>query len=106
MWDERFQSNDQSLSASQPHMILEDRHFQLSSTVNGLGVSLFASWLVENELKRGVLVNPFVREFDTSFAYHLIVPSDNNPNPAVRQFCTWLIDACDQPNDSETTAQI
>jgi len=96
MWDEWYQFNELPLSGSQPQMMLEDRHFQLSSTVNGLGVSLFASWLVENELRRGVLVNPFGRTFDTSFAYHLIVPSDNDPLPAVRQFCSWLTDACEQ----------
>jgi len=94
MWEEWFVNNNQPLSVSQPQMMLEDRHFQLSSTINGLGVSLFASWLVKNELQRGDLVDPFGGAFDTAFAYHLIVPSDNEPLPAVRQFCAWLLDAC------------
>ncbi|MBY8977947.1 LysR family transcriptional regulator [Rhodobacteraceae bacterium NNCM2] len=94
MWEEWFAANRLQLSGSQPQMMLEDRHFQLSSTINGLGVSLFASWLVTSELANGDLVNPFGRAFETSFAYHLIVPKlDETPQP-VRQFRDWFLDIC------------
>lgn len=90
MWEEWFGSNGQHLPAWQSQMMLEDRHFQLSSTINGLGVSLFASWLVRGELARGDLVDPFGRVFDTSFAYHLIVPCDIQLSPVAEKFRLWL----------------
>lgn len=90
MWEEWFGVNGQHLPASQSQMMLEDRHFQLSSTINGLGVSLFASWLIESELERGDLVNPFGRDFETSFAYHLVVPNEIELSPAAEKFRLWL----------------
>jgi len=48
MWEEWLLLNGVKASATQTQMMLEDRHFQLSSTINGLGVSLFASWLVQD----------------------------------------------------------
>ena len=95
MWEEWLSMNEVKTSPTQAQMMLEDRHFQLSSTINGLGVSLFASWLVEDELKNGVLVNPFRRNFETSFAYHLIVPKGEKKSKSVEQFCDWMLKICD-----------
>jgi LysR family glycine cleavage system transcriptional activator len=91
MWEEWLVMNEVKASATQTQMMLEDRHFQLSSTINGLGVSLFASWLVQEELKSGVLVNPFGRNFETSFAYYLIVPKGEKLSKPVEQFCDWML---------------
>lgn len=90
MWDEWFERNCVPRSATQPQMLVEDRHFQLSSTVNGIGVSLFARWLIQDEIQAGTLVEPFGRSFSTSFAYHLIVPKDIAPTKAVNHFIDWL----------------
>lgn len=95
MWEEWFGANGVELPSSQSQMMLEDRHFQLSSTINGLGVSLFASWLVEAELARGELVNPFGQFFATSFGYHLIVPHGSRLSRPVRQFQDWLLGISD-----------
>lgn len=91
MWEEWLTTNMLKTNATQAQMMLEDRHFQLSSTINGLGVSLFASWLVREELESGALVNPFGRNFETSFAYYLILPKGEEPSKSVRQFSDWLI---------------
>jgi len=91
MWAEWFLANKITSATTQSKMMLQDRHFQLSSTINGLGVSLFASWLVKNELESGELVNPFKREFDTSFAYHLIVPNKISLSQSARKFKSWVI---------------
>lgn len=91
MWEEWFALNSITMERSQPQMMLEDRHFQLSSTINGLGISLFASWLVRDELDSGVLVEPFRRNFETSYAYHLILPQVKYPSAAVLQFRDWLL---------------
>lgn len=92
MWEEWLTTNGLRLPAAQSQMMLEDRHFQLSSTINGLGVSLFASWLVEAELARGDLVDPFGQEFATDYAYHLIVHNRTEPIPAVELFRDWMVE--------------
>lgn len=92
MWSEWFTENNIEPSVSQSQMMLQDRHFQLSSTVNGLGVSLFASWLVKSELKSGELVEPFKRGFDTSFAYHLISPNKSILSVQAKSFWNWIVD--------------
>lgn len=94
MWEEWHSANRLRLVAAQPQMMLEDRHFQLSSTINGLGVSLFASWLVQSELESGQLVDPFSCAFDTSFAYHLIVPRGNQTLQPTRRFREWILGVC------------
>lgn len=92
MWDEWFAQNGLKLSASNTQMMLEDRHFQLSSTINGLGVSLFASWAVREELRKGELVDPFARHFETSFAYHLVVPRGRHASRPAKVFGDWLLE--------------
>lgn len=91
MWEEWFALNSMTLERRQPQMMLEDRHFQLSSTINSLGVSLFASWLVRDELQSGVLVSPFGYNFETSYGYHLILPRMKDSPSAVIQFRDWLL---------------
>jgi LysR family glycine cleavage system transcriptional activator len=105
MWEEWFVDNDVPNPVVPSRMMLEDRHFQLSSTINGLGVSLFASWAVRAELESGVLVNPFGTTFSTSFAYHLIVPLSAEMSPSVRKFHDWLLELSgseDAPSPPET----
>lgn len=95
MWDEWLTANGCAVSNPETQMILDDRHFQLSSTINGLGVSLFASWLAKNEIKRGNLVDPFEQSFKTTFAYHVIVPKGNEQQAAVKKFRSWLLNSVD-----------
>lgn len=95
MWEEWLSRNHLELEPEQSQMMLEDRHFQLSSTINGIGVSLFASWLVRDELEKGILINPFRQAFDTSFAYHVVVPKALEPTIPVERFHAWI---CDQSN--------
>ncbi|GAB4286963.1 MAG: glycine cleavage system transcriptional regulator GcvA [Roseovarius sp.] len=90
MWDEWMALNALRLSPSQPQMMMEDRHFQLSATINGLGVSLFTAWLVEPEIRSGALVNPFGRTFETGFAYHALIPRSVEPSDATLRFRDWL----------------
>lgn len=93
MWAEWFANSGLSLTADQPQMMLEDRHFQLSSTMNGLGVSLFAARMVRDELEAGTLVDPFCRTWPTRFGYFLAYPAATDlPRPA-QIVHDWLIAA-------------
>ncbi len=72
-------------------MMLEDRHFQLSSTINGLGISLFAEWLVRGELASGALVNPFGQSYPTSFSYYLVMPKGPPLTPSAKRVRDWFL---------------
>ncbi|MEM8595352.1 MAG: LysR substrate-binding domain-containing protein [Pseudomonadota bacterium] len=91
MWEEWLGNAGLALSLDQPQMMLEDRHFQLSSTINGLGVSLFAAWLVEEELNDGRLVDPFERAWSTSFSYHLAYPRGVALSRPAVEFRDWIL---------------
>jgi LysR family transcriptional regulator, glycine cleavage system transcriptional activator len=92
MWQEWFARTaegagpgiGQPVSLPERQMVLEDRHFQLSSTINGLGVSLFADWLVAEELASGKLVSVFDRLFDTDYGYFIIYPRDSQLSTTAR----------------------
>jgi LysR family transcriptional regulator, glycine cleavage system transcriptional activator len=91
MWAEWMTGCGASLRADQPSMMLEDRHFQLSATINGLGISLFAQWLVQGELASGVLVNPFGSSYPTDFSYHLITPKGPPLSKSARRVRDWFL---------------
>ncbi len=94
MWAEWLGNHGLSLSPDQPQMMLEDRHFQLSSTINGLGISLFAAWLVREELADGRLVDPFDREWPTAFSYHLVHPRGVGLSRQACEFRDWMLALC------------
>jgi LysR family transcriptional regulator, glycine cleavage system transcriptional activator len=91
MWSEWMTRNDQVLAAKHSGMMLDDRHFQLSATINGLGVSLFVGWLVQDELRSGQLVNVFGRSFSTGLAYHVISPKDIVLQPRAVEIREWIL---------------
>ena len=100
MWSEWFDHHGHRLKSDHAKMLLEDRHFQLSSTINGLGVSLFAEWLVASELASGALVDPFGSSTSTDFAYFAITPKSNEVRPPVRKFLDWLISESENEADN------
>jgi LysR family transcriptional regulator, glycine cleavage system transcriptional activator len=91
MWSEWMARNDQVLAARHSGMMLDDRHFQLSATINGLGVSLFVEWLVQDELRAGQLVDVFGRSFNTGLAYHVIYPKDTVLQPRAVEIRDWFL---------------
>ena len=91
MWAEWMDQCDTLLRPEQPSVMLEDRHFQLSSTINGLGISLFAEWLVKGELESGTLINPFGQSYATSFGYYLVVPRGPPLSPGAKRVRDWFL---------------
>ncbi|RJE79171.1 LysR substrate-binding domain-containing protein [Paracoccus sp. JM45] len=94
MWAEWFENAQLDLASNRRQTTLEDRHFQLASTANGLGISLFAESMVQSELRSGTLVNPFGHSFPTMFAYYLVTPNGGETRPSSQSFSKWLLDLC------------
>jgi LysR family transcriptional regulator, glycine cleavage system transcriptional activator len=91
MWAEWMEQCGTALRADQASMMLADRHFQLSSTINGLGISLFAEWLVKGEISSGTLINPFGQSYPTSFSYYLVVPRGPPLSPGAKRVRDWFL---------------
>lgn len=96
MWSEWTERCGTALRSEQPSMMLEDRHFQLSATINGLGISLFAEWLVKGELASGALVNPFGQSYPTSFSYHLVTPKGPPLASSAKRVRDWFLKLADE----------
>ncbi len=57
----------------------------------GLGVGLVPSFLVENELKCGVLRRLGDQVLPGTGAYYAVVPLRNYRNPLVSAFVQWMV---------------
>lgn len=75
---------------SQRGLMMSDRHFQLSATLNGVGVSLFLRSFIQDELRQGALVAPLNLEFRTDYAYYLARPKGRAASQAAAHFHDWI----------------
>ncbi|MEH6633575.1 MAG: LysR substrate-binding domain-containing protein [Halopseudomonas aestusnigri] len=65
----------------------------IRAAVQGLGVALARSRLVEDDLSTGLLIKPFEgEEMALSNAYWVVVPKDTKPKMAVDKVIEWLED--------------
>jgi LysR family transcriptional regulator, glycine cleavage system transcriptional activator len=80
-------------------LMMSDRHFQLSATLNAVGVSLFIRSFIQEELRQGTLVSPLPMEVRTDYAYYLVRPKGRKLSAAAAQFHDWI---CAQAARSES----
>jgi LysR family glycine cleavage system transcriptional activator len=62
----------------------------IEAAVDGIGVALVRSTLVERELKEGRLVRIGDHAVPASFAYYFVVPDEDDVPDRVRAILTWL----------------
>lgn len=61
------------------------------AAVAGLGLAIVPRFLVEEELRAGVLITPFERPSRSEEAYWLVYPEEKAALPAVSAFRAWLL---------------
>jgi DNA-binding transcriptional LysR family regulator len=91
-WDTWFAAN--GLASPRPRGYRFDRSFMaIAAAVNGIGVALESTRLVEAELASGRLVAPLVGiAHDVEYIGHyLVFPGTSKPKRAVRLFTAWLM---------------
>ncbi len=81
---------------AQKGLLMSDRHFQLSATLNGVGISLFIRSFIQSELDKGLLVSPLPLEFATAFSYYLVRPKRGLAGGASR-FHEWIVTRASSP---------
>jgi DNA-binding transcriptional LysR family regulator len=71
--------------------LFESHLMSIQAAVAGLGVAQLPSFLVQDELRRGELVEPFPgRELAGNLGYYLAFPAWNRNQPALKAFRSWL----------------
>ena len=93
-WREWFANNKLAAPPSRGNLIPQEPHFQISSTINGLGVALIPHSMIQSELETGVLVNLFGCTYATSFAYYLGIPTGIPLSRSTIKFKNWLLSQC------------
>ena len=93
-WLKWFIGNQLAPPPSQGDLTPQEPHFQISSTINGLGVALIPHSMIQSELESGVLVNLFGCTYATSFAYYLVIPNGIPLSGSANIFKNWLLAQC------------
>jgi LysR family glycine cleavage system transcriptional activator len=62
----------------------------IEAAVHGLGIALVPRFLVEDELKRGLLVDAGGRFYASGLSYYLVYPEGRADNAALAAFRDWL----------------
>jgi LysR family glycine cleavage system transcriptional activator len=60
------------------------------AAVHGMGIALIPRLLIEDELKRGVLVQVIMHEYQSDRSYYLIYPERKSENAALTAFREWI----------------
>lgn len=68
----------------------DDSGLLIQAAIEGLGVALGRSVLVQGDLDAGRLVRPFDVALSAEFAYYLVYPPDLENAPKIETFRTWL----------------
>lgn len=62
----------------------------IEAAIHGMGVALVPPFLVEDELRRGLLVNAARHTLQSDLSYHLIYPEGKAENAALAAFRDWI----------------
>lgn len=96
MWRQWLAAAGADAAIGDKGLLMSDRHFQLSATLSGVGVSLFIKSFIKDELESGKLVIPIDQEFRTQFAYYLVRPKHAKNAAIIRQFHDWVLSYADR----------
>ena len=91
MWQQWLKRAEADEALAEKGLLMSDRHFQLSATLNGVGVSLFIRSFIQNELDKGTLVCPLALEYDTDYAYYLARSKRLKHSVAATRFYEWIL---------------
>jgi LysR family glycine cleavage system transcriptional activator len=64
----------------------------IEAAIHGMGVALVPPFLVDDELRRGLLVKASSHTLQSDRSYHLIYPEGKAENPALAAFRAWIVE--------------
>lgn len=90
-WASWFETKDVRGARWPEGPLFESHLMSIQAAVAGLGVAQLPSFLVQDELRRGELVEPFPhQEIAGELSYYLAYPAWNRELPSLKAFRTWL----------------
>jgi DNA-binding transcriptional LysR family regulator len=90
VWRQWFASLDMRFERDHVGARFELFSMLIEAAIQGLGVALIPRLLIEDELRRGLLVQAIDHEHTSDRAYFLINPIRNSENRVLRQFRDWI----------------
>lgn len=90
VWQRWFAAQGLSLPSMRLGPQFELTSHLIQAVASGIGVGLVPSFLVEEELRSGVLELAFDLPLVTGASYYLFVPPDKLKLPPIAAFATWL----------------
>lgn len=90
-WENWLQLAGMSGVSSHRGPIIDDTNVLIQAALNGQGIALGSTLLVQEYLDAGQLVRPFETELKSDSAYYIVCPSGHLRRPAVQEFKNWLL---------------
>lgn len=92
VWREWFASLGMALDGDLAGPRLELFSMLAEAAIHGLGIALIPPFLVEDELRRGLLVRASRHEMPSRRSYFLICPEGHADHPELAAFRAWLVE--------------
>lgn len=90
LWRDWFQSGDIAMGKALTGPRFELFSMAAEAAVHGMGVALIPRLLIEEELKRGVLVPISNHDYQSDLSYHMIYPEQKSENSVLSAFRCWI----------------
>jgi LysR family transcriptional regulator, glycine cleavage system transcriptional activator len=87
--------------AARPGLTFDLSLMAVQAAIDGLGVALGRSALVEADIEAGRLVVPFAMKLPAEAGYYVVAPEDTADQPKIALFRDWLIQAAAKPMAAE-----
>lgn len=65
----------------------------IRAAISGIGLALIPEFLVTDELRSGVLVNPLGIGYESTSGYYLVYPEEKRSDPVLGLLKNWLLEA-------------
>ncbi|HEY9065086.1 MAG TPA: LysR family transcriptional regulator [Burkholderiaceae bacterium] len=75
------------------------------AAIHGIGIALIPPFLVEDELRRGLLVQASTHTLRSDRSYHLIYPEGKAENAALAAFRAWIVEQAQGSASAAPTAR-
>ena len=64
----------------------------IEAAINGLGIFIGRSEMVQNEITAGRLIEPFDIRLQSSSSYYMLIPSEKAAKAQIKAFLSWTLD--------------
>lgn len=93
-WQDWFAHHGVHRDAQRDDLTFDSYQLVLQAALQGQGVALGWAPLIDDLVTEGRLAVMDGWALESDRGYHLVIPQNRVLLPAVKQFCTWLLDEC------------